>query len=424
MDILLLGINYWPEETGIAVFNTGRCEYLAARGHRVTICTGFPYYPQWQIPPEYRGRLFRSEERNGVRILRSFLYVPRKVTSARRIAHEASFVCSSTLRALSGHRPDLLFVVSPPLALGLAGILLSRLWRIPYVFHVTDLQPDAAFELGMLPLGPVAKILYGLERLGYRHAGIVSTLTDGIRQRIVAKGVAADKVKLFSDWADPALFDVPLRGGGRALRERFALDDRFLVVHAGNMGVKQGLEVIVRAAELSRSDPSIEFLLVGDGARRRFLEEEAQGRKLTNLRFVPLLPRSEFLELLAAADVCLVTQQRSVAEIVFPSKVITLLAAGRPIVASVNPQSEIAHVVDRSGGGIVVEPEDAAVLADAIRELRDDASRLQSMGEQGRRHARDHWDRNRILPLMERELESLAASRGAAHVPPEASHST
>ena len=143
MRILVLGINYWPEETGIAVFNTGRCEYLAAQGHQVTMCTGFPYYPQWRVPEEYRRKLFAREGRHGVTILRSYLYVPRRVTSVRRVLHEASFIASSCLRALGERKPDLLFVVSPPLGLAVTAVLLSRLWKIPYIFHVADLQPDA-----------------------------------------------------------------------------------------------------------------------------------------------------------------------------------------------------------------------------------------------------------------------------------------
>ena len=128
MRILHLGINYWPDETGIAPFVTGRCEYLAACGHEVTACAGPPYYPQWRVPDEYRRRLFSSERRNGVTILRSWMYVPRRLTSMKRILHEGTFVCSSFIRALGRTRPDLLFVNAPPLGLGASAIALSRLW--------------------------------------------------------------------------------------------------------------------------------------------------------------------------------------------------------------------------------------------------------------------------------------------------------
>ncbi len=411
MRVLILGINYWPEETGIAVFTTGRCEYLAAQGHEVTICTGFPYYPWWRVPAEYRGRLFDQESRNGVRILRSYLYVPRRVTSLRRILHEASFIASSCLRALKERRPDVLLTISPPLGLALTSVLLSQRWGIPYIYHVPDLQPDAAVDLGMLPKGRLVRGLYALERLAYRKAALVSTLTEAMRERIVTKGISPDKVTLFSDWADPALFNVPLVHGGERFRRNFDLQGRFLVVHCGNMGVKQGLDVVLGAAEASREARDIVYLLVGDGAERPRLQMRAQASGLASVRFLPLQPREVFLDLLAAADLCLVTQQRAVADIVFPSKVLTLLAAGRVVVASLNRSSEVARVVTQAGAGVVVPPEDPQALLDAILALRRDAECRLTMAARGRAYARARWDRDRILPEMEARLLQVA-SRG------------
>jgi len=413
MRVAMLGINYWPEETGIAVFNTGRCEYLAARGHDVTMYTGFPYYPRWRIDDRDRGRIFRREARNGVKILRSYLYVPRRVTTLRRIVHEASFVASSCLRAMAGSRPDVFVTVSPPLGLALTSILLSRAWRRPYVYHVPDLQPDAAVDLGMLPKGPMVRLLYGLERLAYRNAALVTTLTPAMRARIVSKGIPAERVMLFPDWCETELFELPLEDGGREARSRFGLDGRFLVVHVGNMGVKQGLDVVLDAAERTRSHPDILYLLVGDGAVRPGLVDGVARRGLDNVRILPLQPLPIFRELLSAIDVTLVTQQRVVADIVFPSKMLTLLAAGRPVVASVSPGSEVARVVTEARAGLVVPPEDPAALAEAVLKLRGE-ERRRSMSARGREHARAHWDREKILSDMERELYRLAARRGTS----------
>jgi colanic acid biosynthesis glycosyl transferase WcaI len=408
MRVLMLGINYWPEATGIAVFNTGRCEYLAARGHDVTMCTGFPYYPQWRIDARYRGRWVGRETRNGVRILRSYLYVPRRVTNLRRIVHEASFVASSCIRALGGRRPDILITESPPLALALSSVLLSRVWRVPYVFHVSDLQPDAAVDLGMLSSGPVTRVLYALERLAYRRAALVATLTPAMRSRILAKGIAPEQVAVFPDWAEPDLFELPLEGGGVTAREQLELDGAFLVVHAGNMGVKQGLDVVLGAAERSRDHRDLVYLLVGDGAVRRTLENRAREQKLDNVRFIPLLPTPTFYELLSTSDVTLVTQQRVVADIVFPSKVRTLMAAGRPVVASLNASSEVARVVTEGGAGVVVPPENPDALLETILALRSGRDRRRQMGVQGRAYARAHWNPEGILPEMERQLVRVA----------------
>ncbi len=282
MHVVFLGINYWPDETGIAPFTTGRCEYLASRGHRVTVLTGFPYYPTWRIPERYRGRFFSREERNGVLILRSWLYVPQQLNATRRILHEASFIVSSLLRAVTRDRkyqPDLLVATTPPLALSLSAIVLSMMWKIPFIQHVPDLQPDAAVDLGMLREGRLTNALYGLERMGYRKAALVSTLTDAMRDKIVSKGIPAEKVVLFSDWARSELFQVPAFGGGVEFRRSIGLGNELLVVHAGNMGVKQGLEVILGAAERSREDRSIRYLLVGDGSVRQQLEQRGEVSK-------------------------------------------------------------------------------------------------------------------------------------------------
>jgi colanic acid biosynthesis glycosyl transferase WcaI len=337
--------------------------------------------------------------------------VPGRVTTLRRIVHEASFVASSCLRAMGGARPDVFMTVSPPLGLALTSILLGRAWRRPYVYHVPDLQPDAAVDLGMLPKGPMVRMLYGLERLAYRNAALVSTLTSAMRTRIVSKGIPAERVTLFPDWCESDLFELPLEGGGREARSRFGLDGRFLVVHVGNMGVKQGLDVVLDAAERSRRHPDILYLLIGDGAMRQQLVDGAARRGLDNVRILPLQPIPIFRELLSAIDVTLVTQQRVVADIVFPSKMLTLLAAGRPVVASVSPGSEVARVVREARAGLVVPPGDPDALVEAVLRLRDEERRV-SMSVQGRAYARANWDREKILSDMERELHRLAARRG------------
>lgn len=411
MRVLFLGINYWPEEIGIGPFTTGRCEYLAGRGHAVTAVTAFPYYPRWRIPRRYEGSVFAREVRNGVAVLRSWLYVPQRVTAARRILHEASFMACSLLRAVSScvvNKPDLLYVVSPPLGLGLVAGILSRLWKVPYVFHVADLQPDAAFDLGMLPSGGAARLLYRVENMSYRNAALVSTLTQGMRRRILSKGVPPEKVALFPDWADRRLFSDRPPERAIAFRKALGLQDRLLVVHAGNMGIKQGLEVVLDAAARS-GNWQVTYLLVGEGAARAGLEKRTTAMGLLNVRFLRLLPRESFQDLMAAADICLVTQRRSVADIVFPSKLMTLLASGKPVIASANAESEVARALAEAGAGLVVEPENPCALLDGIIKLERDPELRREMGKLGRAYALGHWNHERLLPSMEAQLSQLVA---------------
>ena len=404
MKILILSINYWPEVTGIGAFTTYRAEHLAASGHEVDVCTTFPYYPEWRVPPPYAGRIALSEERNGVKIFRGYAYIPNPVTALKRVVHEASFITSATIRAIGRKRPDVLLVVSPPLGLTASAILLSRIWRVPYVFDVMDLQPDAAGDLGMLP-GWAVRFLYKVEGAAYRNARLVTTLTPSMRKKIVDKGVPAEKVELLEPRMDDSLVDLRPEEGA-IFRQRYGLGEKFLVTHSGNMGMKQGLDVVLDAAALHRGDDSMQFLFVGDGADCERIQRRAAEMRLENVRFLPLLNQEDFRGLLAASGICLVTQQNHVSEIAFPSKIVTYLAAGRPIIASVNRDCEVARVVRESGAGRVVDAEEPEALALALQEMRDE--NLSEYGENARQYASMRWSSMRVLGHMEQSLLAVA----------------
>jgi colanic acid biosynthesis glycosyl transferase WcaI len=352
------------------------------------------------------GKLGLTEERNGVRIVRSYAYIPNPVTPIKRILHEASFIMGVTLRALLRKRPDVMLVVSPPLGLAAPAILLSRMWDVPYVYDVEDLQPDSAADLGMLPKWAI-RLLYKVESAAYRHARLVTTLTPSMRQRIIAKGFAEDKVELLEPRMDESLIDL-LPEEGDAFRRRYDLGEKFLVTHSGNIGVKQGIDVILDAAALNRTDESMLFLCVGNGAECERIKARAAELNLGNVRFLPLLDEKDFRGLMAASDICLVTQRNSVSEIAFPSKIVTYLAAGRPIVASVNPECEVARMMGESGAGKVVPAEDPAALLDAICTLRCDD--LRKAGENAREYACARWSSARVLGELERNLTEAAGS--------------
>jgi colanic acid biosynthesis glycosyl transferase WcaI len=282
---------------------------------------------------------------------------------------------------------------------------------VPYVFDVEDLQPDSAADLKMLPQWAV-KFLYKVESAAYHHARQVTTLTPSMRQRIVAKGLAEDKVALLEPRMDESLIELPPEEGD-AFRDKYGLQDKFLVTHSGNMGVKQGLDVILDAAALGRADGSMLFLCVGDGAECGRIKRRAAELELGNVRFLPLLDAEDFRGLLAASNICLVTQQKSVLEIAFPSKIVTYLAAGRPVIASVDPRCDVAQVMRESGAGRVVAAGDAAALLDAIHALRQDD--LHKAGENARKYACARWSSARVLGELER---CLTAASGSAMNPP------
>jgi colanic acid biosynthesis glycosyl transferase WcaI len=412
MRILVLTINYWPEQTGIGAVVTRRCEYLASMGHEVTVCTSMPYYPEWKIPAAYKGKVFFDEEHNRVRIQRSWIWVPSKVTAARRIPFEASFLASSLLRALSSSKPDLLMVVSPPLGLGLSAVLLSRWFRVPYVFDVEDLQPDAAADLGMLPK-PILPFFYGLEKLAYRNARMISTVTEGMRRRIIAKDFSPNKVVVVPPPADESLFAIEPNATGEAFRAKHSLAGKFIVAHSGNMGVKQGLNLVLDAAEKLKNRKEIVFLLAGDGAMKADLQNRATAQGLENIKFLPIQAQKEFHEMLAAMDLALIIQQSSVSDIAFPSKTVTLLAAARAVVAAVSGSSEIARILTDSTGGVVVEPENPDTLTAAILDLFDNPAKRSDIAENGRKYAFQNWEDSKLLSNLEFLLRTASGEMAA-----------
>lgn len=408
MRILVLTIHYWPEQTGIGAVLTRRCEYLAAAGHEVTVCTAMPYYPEWRTHAAYRGKFCCSEDRNGVAIRRSWIYVPNQVNSAKRVLLEGSFLATSLLPALKSGKPDILLVVSPPLGLGLSAVLLSRWLKIPYVFDVQDLQPDTAADLGMLPPG-MLPALYRLEAMAYRKATLITTVTEGMRQKIVEKGIALQKVAVVPPPADHDLFGVGRTVDGEAFRKKYGLEGKFIVAHSGNMGVKQGLGLVVEAAARLRHQPAIRFLLAGDGVMKSSLQSRALALGLNNLTFVPLQGKTEFLQMLAAIDLALIIQQSSVTDIVFPSKTVTLMSAGRAVVAAVSEHSEVARVIRQAEAGVVTEPENAdSLVENIIEELFADSQRREEMSACARAYALRHWDEGSVLSNFESHLLSVA----------------
>ena len=412
MKITIWGINYSPDLTGIAPYNRALCDFLKSRGHRLRMVTSFPYYPTCQKRLEDRRRLYRTDDLSGVPVHRSYHYVPLSPTPLKRILHEGSFVVTSLLRLLALPRPDVYVVVSPPLLLGAAAWLLTRIRRAPFVLHVQDLQPDAACGLGMLKRGLFTRALYVLEGFAYRKAARVSGISGGMLEAFERKGVPQEKVVYFPNGVE--LTDhgqAPPRGHFRA-REGFGADE-FLAVYSGNLGVKQGLEILAEAAPLIGS-PRIQIVICGDGAGRAKLAEEIAKRHLRNVKLIPLQAEGRYVEMLADADLCLITQKRGAGAFFLPSKVLRNLAMGRPVLAVSDESSELTRALRAGGFGINVEPGHPDSLARALEGLAENRERLRQFGRAGREFVRQ-FEMTRVLEQFQKELEMLLA--GGARVP-------
>jgi colanic acid biosynthesis glycosyl transferase WcaI len=404
MRVVVWGINYAPEITGIAPHNVALCEFLHGQGVEVEMVSTFAYYPAWRKRAQDRHLLFRTERINGVRIHRCWHFVPARVSALKRIVHEATFILTSTLRVLSLPRADVYVVVSPPLLLGMAAWFVTQIKRAPFVFHVQDLQPDAAVGLGMLRAGWFTRALYWLEAFAYRHATRVSGISEEIVAAFRRKGVPEQKLVLFPNGV-LIPDEIPAPGKFRG-QNGFAADD-FLAVYAGNLGVKQGLDVLLDAAEQLRDEAKIRIVLCGDGAERASLERSVQDRHLRNVAMLPLQFGADYQQLLVDADVSLITQQSGSGNAFFPSKLLVTLAHGSPVVTVADEESALAKAVKEGGFGRNVTPGRATELAQAFSELAQDRQSLRQWGANGRAYVQ-RFDQRKLLADFFAQLKALA----------------
>jgi colanic acid biosynthesis glycosyl transferase WcaI len=381
MKILIWGINYSPESSGIAPFNTALCEYLASRGHAVTMLTTFPYYPQWKKRAEDSGKLWSVETINGVKVARVWHYVPEKLSSLKRIVHEASFLVLSFFYSLLLGKFDVAVVVSPPLGLGFFAWLFSRIKRTPFVFHVQDLQPDAALSLGMLNPSRFSQVLYKLEALAYEKAVRVSGISRGMIRAFESKNVPTEKIIFFPNGVavpDPEYF--PQQG---AFRKRHQIAPEISVAtYSGNLGAKQGLDILFDVAE-KLADQPIKIVICGDGARRIAMEQQAAERKLKNLLLLPFQDETGYREMQVDTSISLITQHKGTGQFFFPSKLLSSMLFCKSVLAVADSDSELAHVVKDSECGYVVEPDHVDALASTLMEMCS-PEKQRVMGQNGK----------------------------------------
>jgi putative colanic acid biosynthesis glycosyltransferase WcaI len=405
MHAIVWGINYAPEFTGIAPHSVALCEFLHARGDDVAMVTSFPYYPSWEKRPGDRGCLYRSDQVDGVPVYRCWHFVPKRVSTLKRMLHEASFVFTSTLRALSLPRSDVYVLVSPPLLLGVAGWLVGRIKGAPFVFHVQDMQPDAAVGLGMLKASWLTRALYWLESFAYRHAARVSGITRGMLKSLRGKGVPESKLVYFPNAI--ALNNAgPTPAPGEFRSRQGIAPEEFLAIYAGNLGVKQGLDVLLETAPLL-GEARTRILICGDGAQRESLADRVRELKLPNVRMLPLQVGRNYRALLIDADVCFITQQVGAGNSFFPSKLLGLLAESKPVITVAAPECELALSLAEGGFGVNVPPGRARELADLLDSLANDPGRLAEYGVAGRRYV-EQFEKSRVLKSFADELESLS----------------
>lgn len=407
MRILLVVLNFSPEPTGTGKFTGEFARYLVDQGHEVrAVCTP-PYYPWWKVSPPYSLLRFQTEDVDGIDVLRCPVYVPSRPTGLRRIVHLLSAGVSFLPSALWSARfdADLVFNVQPTLTTSMTAAIIARMHDAPLWLHVQDLEVAAAQQLGMIPRG-LRRLSTRTEHRIHSSCEGISTISRAMRDQLVCRG-ARSEPEVFPNWVDT---DAIRPQEGSSFRRELGIQDSTVVaLYSGNMGEKQGLEIVLEAAP-HLADLDLQFVLAGDGASRRKLEAMAQG--MPNVRFLPLQPAERMNDFLALGDVHLVPQKAGFGDCVMPSKMTAILSAGRPCVVTAMPNDELAEIADQCG--ISVLPGDVAGFANAIRALAGSPEMRKERGENARAYALAHLSAKSILPRMEAYAMRIASSGGRA----------
>lgn len=413
MRLLIYGLNAAPELTGIGKYTGEMASWLAARGHEVTLVTAPPYYPAWSIRSDYRNAYAKERPEPNLTIYRCPLYVPAAPSGRTRMAHLASFALSSTpiILALATRLSDAVLTVEPTFFGAPSALLAAKVAGAPSWLHVQDFEVDAAFELGLLPArGPVHQLALWLEGLLMRSFDRVSSISENMVERAVEKGVVRSRSILFPNWVDTDAIRPQDPEAPNSFREELGLGTKTIVLYSGNMGNKQGLEVLAPlAASFAGADGGVHFLFCGDGAFRPQLEGLVAG--FENVTMLPLQPLERLSDLLNAADIHLLPQRAGAADLVMPSKLTGMLSSGRPVVATTALETRLGHVLSGSDPGaplgIVTPPDDVLALHNAIDRLASSRELRSRLGANARRYAVEHLGREEILLRFERDLKAL-----------------
>lgn len=385
MNVTVLCPHYAPDVAPTGEVMTAIADALADLGHRLHLVTALPWYRDHRVEPGWGGRPVRRSEAPVGRITRVHPFPTDKTNvPARALAFGGFTGLAAALALADRQRPDVVLAMSPPLTLGPAGWAIARARRAPFVFNVQDIFPDVAVELGVLTNPKVIAAASKLERFVYRHADAVTVLSEDLADNVAAKlppGQDRAKVRVIPNFVDTAFVKVAERDNG--YRREFGLVGKTVVMYAGNVGLSQSLDLMLAAARHFAHRQELAFVINGGGSAREALQRDAAG--LGNIRFVDMQPKSRLPEILAAADLHVVPLKTGLARSSVPSKLYSILAAGRPLLASVDPGTEVARTVERAGAGMAVEPDDPAAFVAALEMMLADPAGLAAQGLAGRR---------------------------------------
>ncbi|MNR82136.1 D-inositol 3-phosphate glycosyltransferase [compost metagenome] len=395
MRILIQTLNYKPELTGIGKYSAEMAEWLTKKGHNVRVITAPPYYPEWKIGENYSGRQYLRERIEGVEVWRCPIWIPKNPSGFKRLCHLASFALTSSIvmvRQLFWH-PQVIITIEPPFMCAPTALIAAKLTGASSWIHIQDYEIDAAFSLGILKSKNIRDIILKLESLLLQKFNIVSTISKAMTRKAQEKGVLTKNIHLIPNWADTEKI-FPNKTSTALNKSTFGVPtDKTLVLYSGNLGEKQGIDIIIDVARLLIHN-NIHFIICGEGPSKERLLMRSDD--LPNITFLPLQPLEHLNDLLNLADIHLLPQRTDAEDLVMPSKLTGILACGGPVIATASPSTELSNVVT-DAGGIVCPPGDAETLSNLISSLSKDEHRRKIMANYARSYAEEHLSKEAIL---------------------------
>ena len=387
MNVLIMGVNYEPDLGPSAPLFTMLSKGLVERGHQVTVITMVPHYPSGKVSPGFRGKLIWRSIEKGVNVIRIWLPSVDRNRLGQRLVQFIVYQLGAAYTSI-GQKFDVIIAASSALSVWLPFYCTVVLRHKPAVYSVHDVYPDVGVTLGIFRSKPVVMVVSALERFCLNNAKIIRILSDSFRPGLRNLGVLDSKMRLVYDWVDTDLIH-PLPKSNQFSQDNH-LNENFVVLYAGNIGLSQGLENILTTAEMLVDQKDIRFVFVGDGGGLGTLQSLLNQRQLTNVQFIPYQPREKLPEVLASADISLVILRQGIGLASLPSKTFSIMASGRPILASIDVGSETWELIKKADAGLCVPPEDPTKLAQAITTLKQDRVLRERLGQNGRIWAVQH----------------------------------
>jgi colanic acid biosynthesis glycosyl transferase WcaI len=406
LRLLIHSIQYAPEFTSNAIVITGLAQQLAARGHQVTVLAGTPHYQLPRVPPGYMWRPFRRDILGGVKVIRCWAF-PKSVGKLAKFLNYASFTLTSLIAGPFTERPQAVIVVSPPFWLALNALLLRVFRRGAVIYNAQDLFPEAYLASQEVRPGWLARAMSGLMTRIYRASDRITVITGSFAEAIAARGIDRGKVVTIPNFVETrAVTPLPR---ANSFRRRHALNHKYVIMYSGNIGYTHHTELLVDAAESLAAIPDLQFLVIGGGSKLADLARLARERRVPNMQFLPTQPCEVLSEMLAAADVFVLTSKPGVGETSFPGRIYNFLLAGRPVVASFDENSDLAHVLRSAGAGIVTAPGNVEDFCQALATLYHDPALRERLGRSGAMFMARHYSPQAVVEQYETLLKGLTA---------------